>query len=59
VWGRDRKRDSEVCGSVAEEFQNVRDSTKLQQGIFKAFPAEKNINNAQSSENLCGNLIVR
>lgn len=25
MWGRDRKRDSEVCGSLAEWFQNVRD----------------------------------
>lgn len=25
MWGRDRKRDGEVCGSLAEGFQNVRD----------------------------------
>lgn len=23
--GRDKKRDSKICGSLAEEFQNVRD----------------------------------
>lgn len=62
MWGRDRKRDGKVCGSLVEGFQNVRDcQDKTSARIFKAFPDEKEIknNNAQPSEYPCRNLIVQ
>lgn len=58
-WGgRGRQeRDSKVCGSLAEVFENVRLSGQhFDKEFFKHF-LMKNIN-AQSSENPCGNLIV-
>lgn len=57
----EEERQKEICGSLAERFQNVRDcrDKNFNKEFLKHFLMKKKLkNNSQSSENACENLTV-